>query len=409
MKAYLTNTKQNKIITVNIPGSKSESNRLLILKKIYPNISIQNLSNCDDTIVLKRTMDMKNGVVDIHHAGTAMRFLTSFFATKKGIDLIITCSKRMQERPIKILVDTLIKMGADISYTKNDGFPPLKIKGKELVIESLKMEADVSSQYITSLMLIAPSLRQGLTINLKNNITSVPYIKMTQALLYRIGICCSFENNTIKINNKKTINDITVDVESDWSSASYYYSLVALSDCLEVTLKTFKKDSIQGDSKVIFLYKRLGVETIFNEKNNSITLRKNRKKVENHLILNLIDTPDIAQTIAVTCLGLGVSCELTGLSTLKIKETYRLKALKNELQKLGAGVTITENSLRLKSTKTIAKNRVIDTYQDHRMAMSFAPLYLKVPITINNPNVVSKSYKTFWKDLEKIGGEVIIK
>jgi len=186
LKAYLTNTKQNKIITVNIPGSKSESNRLLILKKIYPNISIQNLSNCDDTIVLKRTIDMKNGVVDIHHAGTAMRFLTSFFATKKNIELIITGSKRMQERPIKILVDTLIKMGADISYTKNDGFPPLKIKGKELVIESLKMEADVSSQYITSLMLIAPSLRQGLTINLKNNITSVPYIKMTQALLYRI-------------------------------------------------------------------------------------------------------------------------------------------------------------------------------------------------------------------------------
>ena len=409
MKAYLTNTIENKTVLVTVPGSKSESNRLLILKKIYPNISLHNLSNCDDTLALSRGIETKNGIVDVHHAGTAMRFLTSFFASKKDVELTLTGSKRMQERPIKILVDTLRVIGADISYVKNNGYPPLKINGKELVLDSLSIDANISSQYISALMLIAPSLHKGLTITLKNKITSVPYIKMTLELLCRIGICCTLNNNIIKITSTKTIKDVTINIESDWSSASYYYSLVALSDHLEITLKTFKRDSIQGDSKVVDLYKKIGVETIFNETDNSITLRKNQKKIENFLSFNLIETPDIAQTIAVTCFGLGISCELVGLKTLKIKETDRLLALKVELQKLGAELTITEKSLFLKQRKTINKNIVIDTYEDHRMAMSFAPLYLKVPIIINNPNVVSKSYKTFWKDLQKIGGKVLIK
>lgn len=409
MKAYLTNTIENKTVSVNVPGSKSESNRLLILKKIYPNISLLNLSNCDDTLTLKKAIEKKNEIVDVHHAGTAMRFLTAFFASKKDVDFTLTGSKRMQERPIKILVDTLRAIGADISYIKNNGFPPLKIKGKELISNSISIDANISSQYISALMLIAPSLNKGLKIILRNNITSIPYIKMTLELLSRIGVLCSLTDNIIEIASTKKINDIKVNIESDWSSASYYYSLVALSDQLEITLKTFRKDSIQGDSKVVDVYKKLGVETIFNETANSITLKKNGKKVNNFLKLNLIETPDIAQTIAVTCFGLGISCELTGLKTLKIKETDRLLALKIELQKLGAEITITDKSLRLKPTKTIAKNIVIDTYQDHRMAMSFAPLYLKVPIIINNPNVVSKSYKTFWEDLQKIGSKLLIK
>jgi 3-phosphoshikimate 1-carboxyvinyltransferase len=300
-------------------------------------------------------------------------------------------------------------IGADISYVRNNGYPPLKINGKELVLDSLSIDANISSQYISALMLIAPSLPKGLTITLKNKITSVPYIKMTLELLCRIGIYCTLNNNIVKITSTKTIKDITINIESDWSSASYYYSLVALSEHLEITLKTFKRDSIQGDSKVVDFYKKIGVDTIFNETDNAITLRKNQKKIENFLSFNLIETPDIAQTIAVTCFGLGISCELTGLKTLKIKETDRLLALKIELQKLGAELTITEKSLFLKQRKTINKNIVIDTYDDHRMAMSFAPLYLKVPIIINNPNVVSKSYKTFWKDLQKIGGKVLIK
>lgn len=409
MKAYLTNTIENKTVSVNLPGSKSESNRLLILKKIYPNISLLNLSNCDDTLTLRKAIEEKNQIVDVHHAGTAMRFLTAFFASKKDVEFTLTGSKRMQERPIKILVDTLRAIGADISYIKNNGFPPLKIKGKELISNSISIDANISSQYISALMLIAPSLNKGLKITLRNNITSIPYIKMTLELLSRIGVFCSLTDNIIEIASTKKINDIKVNIESDWSSASYYYSLVALSDHLEITLKTFRKDSIQGDSKVVDVYKKLGVETIFNETANSITLKKNGKKVNNFLKLNLIETPDIAQTIAVTCFGLGISCELMGLKTLKIKETDRLLALKIELQKLGAEITITDNSLRLKPTKTIAKNIVIETYQDHRMAMSFAPLYLKVPIIINNPNVVSKSYKTFWEDLQKIGSKLLIK
>ena len=409
MKAYLTNTIENKTVSVNLPGSKSESNRLLILKKIYPNISLLNLSNCDDTLTLRKAIEEKNEIVDVHHAGTAMRFLTAFFASKKDVEFTLTGSKRMQERPIKILVDTLRAIGADISYIKNNGFPPLKIKGKELISNSISIDANISSQYISALMLIAPSLNKGLKITLRNNITSIPYIKMTLELLSRIGVFCSLTDNIIEIASTKKINDIKVNIESDWSSASYYYSLVALSNHLEITLKTFRKDSIQGDSKVVDVYKKLGVETIFNETANSITLKKNGKKVNNFLKLNLIETPDIAQTIAVTCFGLGISCELTGLKTLKIKETDRLLALKIELQKLGAEITITDKSLRLKPTKTITKNIVIDTYQDHRMAMSFAPLYLKVPIIINNPNVVSKSYKTFWEDLQKIGSKLLIK
>lgn len=409
MKAYLTNTIENKTVLVNVPGSKSESNRLLILKKIYPNISLLNLSNCDDTLTLKRAIEEKNGIVDVHHAGTAMRFLTSFFASKKDIELILTGNKRMQERPIKILVDTLRALGADISYMKNNGFPPLKIKGKELISNSISIDANISSQYISALMLIAPSLNKGLKITLRNNITSIPYIKMTLELLSRIGVLCSLKDNIIEIASKKKINDIKVSIESDWSSASYYYSLVALSNHQEITLKTFRRDSIQGDSKVVDLYKKLGVETIFNETDNSITIRKNGKKADDFLKINLIETPDIAQTIVVTCFGLGISCELTGLKTLKIKETDRLLALQVELQKLGAEITITDQSLFLRPSNTINENILIDTYQDHRMAMSFAPLYLKAPIIIDNPNVVSKSYKTFWEDLQKIGSKLLIK
>jgi 3-phosphoshikimate 1-carboxyvinyltransferase len=253
LKAYLTNTIKNKTVSVNVPGSKSESNRLLILKKIYPNISLLNLSNCDDTLTLIKAIEEKNGIVDVHHAGTAMRFLTAFFASKRDIELTLTGSKRMQERPIKILVDTLRAIGANISYMKNNGFPPLKIKGKELISSSISIDANISSQYISALMLIAPSLNKGLKITLRNNITSVSYIKMTLELLSRIGVFCSLNDNIIEIASTKKINDIKVNIESDWSSASYYYSLVALSDHLEITLKTFRKDSIQGDSKVVDL------------------------------------------------------------------------------------------------------------------------------------------------------------
>jgi 3-phosphoshikimate 1-carboxyvinyltransferase len=338
-----------------------------------------------------------------------MRFLTAYFASKKGVDIIITGSKRMQERPIRILVDALNDLGADIHYLKNKGFPPLKIIGTDLNVSSVRLDAAISSQYISALMLIAPSLKNGLIINLAGEITSVPYIKMTLNLMRKVGVSGTFSNNKIQIKPIKTINSITVNVESDWSSASYYYSIIALSRNLELTLNNFSKNSIQGDSKIISIYENLGVETIFNKNDNSILLRHIKTEIIDSLSLNLNDTPDIAQTLAITCFGLGIHCKLEGLKTLKIKETDRLLALKTELEKLGANVTITEQSIEVFRSRKIIKNITIETYQDHRMAMAFAPLVFKVPINILDPNVVTKSYTTFWEDLLKIGIKVQLK
>ena len=394
---------------ITVPGSKSESNRLLILKGIFPNLSIDNLSNSDDTISLEKGIKQIDGIVNIHHAGTAMRFLTAYFASKEGADIRITGSKRMQERPIKVLVDALNDLGADIQYLKNKGFPPLKIIGKDLNVSSVTLNANISSQYVSALMLIAPSLKNGLTINLEGEITSVPYIKMTLNLMQKAGISGSFNANKIHITPINSIDSSVLNIESDWSSASYYYSIIALSSKLEVTLNNYTKYSIQGDSKIISIFEKLGVETIFNEQNNSICLRKVKTEIIDHLSLNLNDTPDIAQTIAVTCFGLGIHCKLEGLRTLKIKETDRLLALKTELEKLGATVIITDQTLEVFRSKEIIENITIETYQDHRMAMAFAPLVFKVPINILDPNVVTKSYATFWEDLVKTGVEVELK
>ena len=409
MKASLTYkaVSDNPIIT--IPGSKSESNRLLILKGCYPNISITNLSNSDDTVSLLKGIEQVDGIVDVHHAGTAMRFLTAYFASKKGVDIIITGSKRMQERPIRILVDALNDLGADIHYLKNKGFPPLKIIGTDLNVSSVTLDAAISSQYISALMLIAPSLKNGLIINLAGEITSVPYIKMTLNLMRKVGFSGSFNTNRIQIKATNTIDSSRLNVESDWSSASYYYSIIALSRNLELTLNNFSKNSMQGDSKIISIFEKLGVETIFNKNDNSILLRHIKVEIIDCLSLNLNDTPDIAQTLAITCFGLGIHCKLEGLKTLKIKETDRLLALKTELEKLGANVTITEQSIEVFRSRKIIENITIETYQDHRMAMAFAPLVFKVPINILEPNVVTKSYTTFWEDLLKIGIKVQLK
>ena len=409
MKTSLTYKAVSDHPIITIPGSKSESNRLLILRGCYPNISITNLSNSDDTISLLKGIEQVDGIVDIHHAGTAMRFLTAYFASKKGVDIIIMGSKRMHERPIRILVDALNDLGADIHYLKNKGFPPLKIIGTDLNVSSVNLNAAVSSQYISALMLIAPSLKNGLTINLEGKITSIPYIDMTLDLLKKVGVSGTFSNNKIEIKHTKTVNSIAVNVESDWSSASYYFSIIALSNNLELTLNNFSKNSMQGDSKIISIFQKLGVETIFNKNDNSILLRHLKTKIIDCLSLNLNDTPDIAQTLAVTCFGLGIPCKLEGLKTLKIKETDRLLALKTELEKLGANVTITEESITVFRSRKIIENITIETYQDHRMAMAFAPLVLKVPINILEPNVVTKSYTTFWKDLLKIGVKAQLK
>ena len=403
MKAYLSYQSITNYPKIVIPGSKSESNRLLVLKALFSNLTIDNVSNSDDTIALTNGLKADKNTINIHHAGTAMRFLTAYFASKNDTEVTLTGSERMQERPIKILVDALKSLGADIEYEKDKGYPPLKIKGKTLSISSVNLNANISSQYISALMLIAPSLPNGLTIKLEGEITSVPYIEMTLYLLRQVGVSGVFKNDKIKILPLKSTNNAVINVESDWSSASYYYSLVALSDSLVVTLNNYTENSLQGDSEVASIYKKLGVTTLYNNLDNSIQLKKISTFISDKLVLNLNNTPDIAQTIAVSCFGLGICCELTGLKTLKIKETDRLEALKTELEKLGAKVEITSESIKVFPSNKIKTNVEIETYQDHRMAMAFAPLAIKTALVINNPNVVTKSYKTFWEDLKKVG------
>lgn len=408
-----------------ITGSKSETNRLLILQALYPNISLENISNSDDSRILQKALqqhttynrqsasdNQKPTTINIHHAGTAMRFLTAFFCIQENSEVILTGSPRMKERPIKILVDALNQLGAEISYEENEGFPPIHIKGKKLSQSKISLPANVSSQYISALLLIAPKLENGLELTLEGEITSVPYIKMTLALLNNIGVKTYFIDNIIKVNPLQTPNSKLQTIESDWSSASYWYSIVAQSKIgTKITLSSYKKNSLQGDSILTEIYKNFGVNTVFND-DNSITLHKIEKLKPDlsdselamqTLNFKLNNCPDIAQTIAVTCFGLGIDCYLNGLHTLKIKETDRLEALKNELTKLGAKISTTNDRLALESSGKINENISIKTYQDHRMAMAFAPLALKVPIIIEDAEVVSKSYPAFWDDLESVG------
>jgi 3-phosphoshikimate 1-carboxyvinyltransferase len=388
-----------------ISGSKSETNRLLLLQALYPEIALENISHSDDSDAMIAALESDHNIIDIHHAGTAMRFLTAYFATQEGRTVTLTGSPRMQQRPIKILVGALHQLGAEITYANNDGFPPLTIVGKKLAKNKVTLKADVSSQYISALLLIAPKLENGLELTLEGGITSIPYIKMTLALLKEIGIRSTFEGNNIIVFPQLSIVNSQLVIESDWSSASYFYSIVALSSVgTQITLSTFKKDSFQGDSALREIYKDFGVETTF--ENNSITLTKTLALSFSIFNFQLTDTPDIAQTIAVTCFGLGIGCELSGLHTLKIKETDRLEALKVELTKLGADISVTNDSLSLKSSLGINHNVKIKTYDDHRMAMAFAPLALKVPIIVENAGVVTKSYPNFWEDLKNVGFQI---
>lgn len=402
MKLHLSGPPSNLLqAAIQITGSKSESNRSLLLQALYSKVAISNLSNSDDAEVMQKGLQVSNGIVDIHHAGTAMRFLTSYFASQEGKEITLTGSQRMTERPVKVLVDALRNLGADIEYEKNAGYPPIRIKGKKLNKNTVSLPADVSSQYISSLLLIAPSLENGLELELIGKITSVPYIKMTLALLNEIGVESLFEGNTIKVSPKSSVDTISLVVESDWSSASYFYSIVTLSDVgTEITLSAYKKNSLQGDSVLAEIYKDFGVETIFNE--NNITLKKTDNCQLSTVNYNLANAPDIAQTISVTCMGLGIGCHLTGLHTLKIKETDRLEALNTELAKLGASISVTDKDLTLEPSTYIKPDVAIDTYNDHRMAMAFAPLAMKTSIVINDAEVVSKSYPDYWKDLKQL-------
>ena len=389
----------NKII---VSGSKSESNRVLILKYLFnPDIIIDNLSNSDDTKVLLKALENQTDIVYIHHAGTAMRFLTSLFAVSNRKNIILTGSDRMQQRPVGELVDSLRSLGADIIYEKEIGYPPLRFNGFNQTNKLIELRSDISSQFASSIMLVAPYLNDGLQIKLVGNIFSKPYILLTCEIMKKFGFSCIFNKDEIKIKSNKKVSIKNYSVESDWSSASYLYSIVALSG-IELNLSSFKSNSLQGDSKLSKLYENFGVKTFF--KNDEIILKRSKShRMKKFIELDLIENPDLAQTIIVTSLGLSIHTKLTGLNTLKIKETDRLVALKNEISKFNTDVIIDDQSIEINNfPKVLPENIEIDTYHDHRMALAFSPLSVLVKLVINDYGVISKSFPEYWTILQKL-------
>ena len=398
---------------ITLPSSKSISNRALMIKALSGlDIEISNLSDAKDTQILAELFaDKSRTAFDVGHAGTAMRFLTAYLAIKEG-EFVLTGSERMQQRPIKILVDALRTLGAEIEYLKNEGFPPLKIKGKKFSGGEITIDGSVSSQYISALMLAAPYMENGLKINFEGQLTSKPYLEMTLEIIKYFGAKLTWKEDAIEVKAGKYVaKDFYV--EADWSAASYWYSMVALAREAEITLFGLQKESLQGDAVVAKIYENFGVKTEFIE--NAIRLTKNSLPITLHspIFLDFTDCPDLAQTIAITCAALNIPAKLTGLSTLRIKETDRIAALQNELNKLGYNAEVEGNDLIIGFSSPDSyrdcesTNPSVKTYNDHRMAMAFAPLGLLHPIKIENPDVVIKSYPNFWEDLERVGFVII--
>ena len=389
--------------TIQLPSSKSISNRALIINALgngthHP----ENLSDCDDTRVMIRALNDDKETIDIMAAGTAMRFLTAYLSVTPGTR-IITGTERMQQRPIQVLVNALRELGADIEYVANDGFPPLRITGRELRKDTISLPGNVSSQYISALLMIAPVLTNGLTIRLTGDIISRPYINLTLQLMNDFGVRAEWtDDHQLKVE-PQAYHSTPFYVESDWSAASYWYQIVALSKEAEVTLPGLFKDSYQGDSQVAGIFRSLGVETIYKDK--TVILKKNGKSVE-RLDYDFINQPDLAQTFVVTCALLNIPFRFSGLQSLKIKETDRMAALITEMRKLGYILHETDGSVLSWEGErcTTEEHPAIDTYEDHRMAMAFAPTCLALPeILINNPQVVSKSYPRYSEDLRQAG------
>ena len=389
--------------TIYLNSSKSESNRLLIIKALSEKeITIKNLSKANDSVLLKNLLESENLVVwDAQDAGTSFRFLTSFLAIKKE-HVVLSGTERMKQRPVKVLVDALNKIGAEILYLENEGFPPIYVKGKiNQVKNKLDIPGDISSQYISSLLLIAPLLEKGIEINIEEPFYSRPYVNMTLNLMNSFGIKSAVKGNKISIKNQEFSSGSYI-VESDWSAASYWYSILSISDNINnLTLQGLKKKSNQGDSVISELMKSFGVNTQYKE--DGIVLTKIKFDTE-EIELDFRDCPDLAQTILVVAAYHKIKLKVSGVESLKIKETDRVLAMKNELKKIGCDFYEEGNYWFLeKRRREIDDELSIDTYKDHRMAMAFAPLASKKSIIINDPDVVVKSYPTYWEDLKKVG------
>lgn len=402
---HLTSKKQSFTGEISLPASKSISNRLLIIRFLCgKNFTIFNLSEAEDTVILQCLLEKISShnidkddfiVLDAGDAGTVYRFLTALLAIIPG-KWLLTGSDRMQQRPVEALVDALLRIGADVKYVKKEGFPPLKIIGRALQGGITEMDAGVSSQFISALMMIAPKLFLGLKIQLKGKPVSASYIDLTSMLLKEFSISISLESGCIYLKNQN-FREKNVTVEPDWSSASYWYELVALSKDASVFIRDLKKESIQGDVAMSEVFSKLGVTTTFTKE--GAILQKSQITIT-ALECDCSRTPDLVPALAVSCAGLGIRCRLTGLETLVNKESNRLLSLKNELEKFGISVKIVNNSGLIISGSLKPSQIPVETYNDHRIAMAFAPLVLLFgKIVINNPSVVKKSYPRFWEHL----------
>ena len=370
---------------IDLPSSKSISNRLLIIKALCKEkFLIKNLSESDDTILLKNALNSKEKTINVSHAGTSFRFLTSFLSIQKGKKFILNGSDRMKERPIKELVNSLQELGVKIKYLEKEDFPPLKIIGTEIDGKEIEIDGTISSQFISSLLLIAPNLRNGLILKIKGELVSKSYVLMTLKLMGEFGINWTWNKDVITILKQEYVAK-NYTVESDWSAATFWFQSASLSEKCKIILRGLNEESIQGDSACKKIFKDLGVDSVF--KNGDLILTKN-KRISPLETYNLIETPDIYQSLKCTLFALNKDSEFTGIQTLRNKETDRITAVENELLKLNTP-------------------KIIETYNDHRMAMSFAPLSLKFEeLQISNPGVISKSYPNYWKDLKKGGFKI---
>ncbi len=397
----LQHTPSLRLVEIPLVSSKSESNRALIIQKLAQEpILLENLSEARDTQTMIRLLASNSLTLDVLDAGTTMRFLTAF-CTATNRPTILTGTARMQERPIGILVDALRSLGGKISYVKNDGYPPLNIESFTQTTHTLRIRGDVSSQYISALLMIAPILPDGLTLTLEGEIGSRPYIKMTLSLMEFFGINYTWEGNIIHIASQ-SYKAASYTIESDWSGASYWYSLVALAESGSLTLRGLRAQSLQGDSAIVDIMDTLGVATHFNEKGAQLT----KKDYAQAFTYDFTHCPDLAQTVAVVCAAKNIHAKLTGLQSLRIKETDRITAIQTELQRIGISVNVFgDDTIEILSGNSlhIPTSTVFNTYDDHRMAMAFAPLATLASITIESPDVVNKSYPSFWAHLAMAG------
>lgn len=407
MTQYIVEKREKLPSEVMLPASKSISNRALIISALSgAAVMPENVSDCDDTFVMVRALTEPTPTIDIMAAGTAMRFLTAYLSVQEGEEHVLTGTERMKHRPISILVNALRQLGADIEYVGEEGYPPLRIRGKKLEGGSIELAGNVSSQYISAMLMIGPMLEKGMTLKLKDGIVSRPYIDMTLSIMREFGAKTSFEDDTIGVDSTG-YKPIPYYIENDWSASSYWYEMVALTEGSEVRLPGLFAASLQGDQGVRDIFGQLGVETVMLPGDGGVqppgALLRHTGKVADRLDIDMLRVPDLAQTAVVTCCMLGVKFHITGLQSLKIKETDRITALRTELRKLGYVIGEENDSILFWNGERCQPDAqpAIDTYEDHRMAMSFAPCSQKMDqIRINNPEVVSKSYPTFWEEFE---------